>query len=325
MKKNQLKYPIKFTPILKEKIWGGNQLNLLFNKSNKNNIGESWEISDVDNNVSIVKNGFLKGKTLTQLIELFKEDLLGQKIYDKFGLKFPLLFKFIDAKEDLSVQLHPNDQLAKERHNSFGKTEMWYILNANKNANLILGFNKKIDSNQYQKHLLENTLSEILHIEKVKKGDSFFIETGLVHAIGAGVVLAEIQQTSDITYRIFDYNRPGLDGELRELHTELAIDAINFESIKAKLAYKDEINSPVNLCKSNYFHTNKITISKGLIRDLSIIDSFVVYMCIEGNGSIIINDKPETFTKGDTLLIPALIKELEIKSNSSTFLEVYIP
>ncbi len=325
MNKDQLKYPIKFTPILKEKIWGGNKLNLLFNKSAKNNIGESWEISDVDSNISIVDSGLLKGKSLTQLIIFFKEDFIGASVYKTFGNNFPLLFKFIDAKEDLSVQLHPNDQLAKERHNSFGKTEMWYILDTDEDAKLILGFNTLIDQNVYQKHLFENTLSEILQYKKVKKGDSFFIETGTVHAIGAGVVLAEIQQTSDITYRIYDYNRPGLDGELRELHTDLAINAINFESKKEKLEYKDEINIPVNLCKSKYFHTNKLSISNLIKRDLSLIDSFVVYMCLEGDGEIIANNYSEIFTKGDTLLIPAIIKNINIKTQSAIFLEVYIP
>ncbi|MFT4801047.1 MAG: mannose-6-phosphate isomerase [Flavobacteriaceae bacterium] len=325
MNKDQLKYPIKFTPILKEKIWGGNKLNLLFNKSAKNNIGESWEISDVDSNISIVDNGLLKGKSLAQLIFFFKEDLIGASVYKAFGNNFPLLFKFIDAKKDLSVQLHPNDKLAKERHNSFGKAEMWYVLDTDEDAKLILGFNTLIDQNVYQKHLSENTLSEILQYEKIKKGDSFFIETGTVHAIGAGVVLAEIQQTSDITYRIFDYNRPGLDGKLRELHTDLAIDAINFENIQAKLEYKDEINIPVNLCKSKYFHTNKLSISNLIKRDLSLIDSFVVYMCLEGDGEIIANNYSEIFTKGDTLLIPAIIKNIKIKTQSAIFLEVYIP
>lgn len=325
MNKNQLKYPIKFTPILKEKIWGGNKLNSLFNKAQKNSIGESWEISDVDNNISIVNNGLLKGWSLPQLISEFKDEFLGKHVYKSFGNNFPLLFKFIDAKEDLSVQLHPNDQLAKERHNSFGKAEMWYVLESDKDAKLNLGFHKEINQELYQKHLTENTLPEILHYENVKKGDSFYIETGTVHAIGAGVVLAEIQQTSDITYRIYDYNRPDLDGKLRELHTDLAIDAINFESSQAKLEYKDEINTPVNLCETTYFNTNILTISSALIRDLKSIDSFVVYMCLEGEGTIIVDQNSEDFMKGDTILIPALITNIEIKSTSANFLEVYIP
>lgn len=325
MNKNQLKYPIKFIPILKEKIWGGNKLTSLLNKANKNNIGESWELSGVKDNVSIVSNGFLKGKSLKEIITTFEGAILGHKVFKSFGNNFPLLFKFIDANKDLSVQLHPNDQIAKKLHNSFGKNEMWYVLGKEEGARLILGFSRQVDQEIYQKHLVENTLSEILQYKNVKKGDSFFIETGTVHAIGAGVVLAEIQQSSDITYRIYDYNRPGLDGKLRELHTDLAINAINFESKTTELDYKDEINIPVRLCRSKYFHTNKLIISNSIHRDLSLIDSFIVYMFLEGEGTINVNEYSETFKEGDTVLIPALIKNIEIKSKSAIFLEVYIP
>lgn len=325
MEKNQLKYPIKFIPILKEKIWGGNKLTALLNKASKNNIGESWEISGVKDNVSIVSNGLLKGKSLKELITTFEGAILGHKVFKSFGNNFPLLFKFIDANKDLSVQLHPNDQLAKKQHNSFGKNEMWYVLGIEEGAKLILGFSKQVDQEIYQKHLVENTLSEILQYKNVKKGDSFFIETGTVHAIGAGVVLAEIQQSSDITYRIYDYNRPGLDGKLRELHTDLAIDAINFESKTTELDYKDEINIPVRLCKSKYFYTNKLIISNSIHRDLSLIDSFIVYMFLEGEGTIKVNEYSETFKEGDTVLIPALIENIKIISKSAIFLEIYIP
>ena len=325
MNKNQLKYPIKFIPILKEKIWGGNKLASLLNKASKNNIGESWEISGVKDNVSVVSNGLLKGKSLKELITTFEGAILGHKVFKSFGNNFPLLFKFIDANKDLSVQLHPNDQLAKKQHNSFGKNEMWYVLGIEEGAKLILGFSKQVDQEIYQKHLVENTLSEILQYKNVKKGDSFFIETGTVHAIGAGVVLAEIQQSSDITYRIYDYNRPGLDGKLRELHTDLAIDAINFESKTTELDYKDEINIPVRLCKSKYFYTNKLIISNSIHRDLSLIDSFIVYMFLEGEGTIKVNEYSETFKEGDTVLIPALIENIKIISKSAIFLEIYIP
>ena len=325
MNKNQLKYPIKFIPILKEKIWGGNKLASLLNKASKNNIGESWEISGVKDNVSVVSNGLLKGKSLKELITTFEGAILGHKVFKSFGNNFPLLFKFIDANKDLSVQLHPNDLLAKKKHNSFGKNEMWYILGIEEGAKLILGFSKQVDQEIYQKHLVENTLSEILQYKNVKKGDSFFIETGTVHAIGAGVVLAEIQQSSDITYRIYDYNRPGLDGKLRELHTDLAINAINFESKTTELDYKDEINIPVRLCKSKYFYTNKLIISNSIHRDLSLIDSFIVYMFLEGEGTIKVNEYSETFKEGDTVLIPALIENIKIISKSAIFLEIYIP
>ncbi|MCF6307872.1 MAG: class I mannose-6-phosphate isomerase [Flavobacteriaceae bacterium] len=326
MKNNKLIYPIKFIPILKEKVWGGTKLRKLFNKNtNSENVGESWEISGVASNVSIVQNGVLQGKPLTQLIQEFNSTLVGERVYNTFGNTFPLLFKFIDAKEDLSVQLHPSDELAKNRHNSFGKNEMWYILNSEKQGKLVVGFNQDMNKTLYKKHLQENTLSEILHFENVKKGDTYFIETGIVHAIGAGVVLAEIQQTSDVTYRIYDYNRPGIDGKLRELHTDLALKAINFKPVKFKLSSENKLNSPVQLCKTKYFQTNKIEITKKINRDLKNIDSFVVYMCVEGEGLIIINDNSEEFKKGDTLLIPAQIDFIEIISINATILEVYIP
>ena len=199
----KIKQFLKFEPILKEKIWGGEKLiHELHKKSSKNNIGESWEISDVENDTSIVANGSLKGHSLQYLIATFKEDLVGKKVLHQFGNKFPLLIKYIDAKETLSIQLHPNDKLAKKRHNSFGKTEMWYVMQADENANLIVGFSKEVSAEAYQKHVKNNTLISVLNVDEVKEGDVYFIEPGKIHAIGAGVLVAEIQQTSDITYRM---------------------------------------------------------------------------------------------------------------------------
>jgi len=325
LNKKQFLYPIKFTPILKEKIWGGTKLKRLFNKESKGDIGESWEISGVDNNVSIVENGCLKGESLTHLIKQFKEKIVGVKVYNDFGNTFPLLFKFIDAKQDLSVQLHPEDVLAKKRHNSFGKTEMWYVLETEKDANLILGFKEKMNEELYKKHLSENSLPQIIHFETVSKGDSFFIKPGTVHAIGAGVVLAEIQQTSDITYRIYDYNRPGLDGKLRELHNDLALEAIDYNISNTKLNYKVVTNEVVSICTSVFFQTNVLKLTKNMNRDVSEIDSFVVYMCVEGDGSIQVNTISEKLTKGDTVLIPAMACNIDLISNNATFLEIYIP
>ena len=222
-------YPIKFQPIFKEKIWGGNKLKSVLEKeTDGESVGESWEISDIDGDTSIVLNGSLKGESLKSLLKAYTSDLIGKKNYSIFGDKFPLLIKFIDAKTDLSIQLHPNDALAKKRHNSFGKTEMWYVMDADKDSNLIVGFNQKMDSDKYLKHLKNNTLTEILNFDRVKTGDTYFIEVGRVHAIGAGVMLAEIQQTSDITYRVYDWDRVDASGNSRDLHNDLAIDAINF-------------------------------------------------------------------------------------------------
>ncbi len=318
-------YPLKFKPILKEKIWGGTKLMQLFQKEGKGNIGESWELSGVEGDVSVVANGNLKNLKLTELIDTYKEELIGEKVFKNFGNKFPLLFKFIDAREDLSVQLHPDDSLARSRHSSFGKTEMWYIIHVEKEANLILGFNREMDEATYMKYLSAHKISEILHSEKVQTGDAFFIAPGTVHAIGAGVVLAEIQQTSDITYRIYDWDRPDTDGKLRELHTDLAIDAIDYQQPDAKLLYSEAENESVLLKSVPYFETNKLLLTTTLERDLSQIDSFVVYMCVEGSAEIETDTTSTTIGKGETVLIPASIKKLNLKTKTATFLEVYIP
>ncbi|MBZ0328609.1 MAG: class I mannose-6-phosphate isomerase [Altibacter sp.] len=318
-------YPLKFTPILKEKVWGGGKLASIFQKEGTGNIGESWELSGVEDNVSVVANEPLKGTLLTELIETYKEQLVGKTTYEQFGNKFPLLFKFIDAREDLSVQLHPNDVLAQKRHNGFGKTEMWYILHAEEDARLILGFNRDMDEVNYLRFLSENKLTEILHEEKVQAGDAFFIVPGTVHAIGAGIVLAEIQQTSDITYRIYDWDRPDMDGTLRELHTDLALDAIDYKASKAKVTYSNLENKPVLLKTNRYFETNKLKLTQDLVRDLSNIDSFVVYMCVAGSAVLKYEAASTGFKKGETILIPACIDKIEIETNDATFLEVYIP
>ncbi len=318
-------YPLKFEPILKKKVWGGDKLNLLFNKKEKDNIGESWEISDVDQDISIVSNGPLKGQSLKWLLETYKGKLVGESVYKHFGKKFPLLFKFIDAREDLSVQVHPADELAKKRHNSFGKTEMWYVLDAEMDSRLIVGFKGKVDVNEYLAALSGNKIIDLLNSETVLKGDAFMILPGTVHAIGAGVLLAEIQQTSDITYRIYDWDRPDNDGNMRELHTQLAIDAIDFSPTKTKLNYKEQINLPVHIGKTDFFEVNKLTLSKPFARDLLSIPSFKVYMCTEGEAIVECDGFSEKVQKGETILIPAQMTEIKFDTSSASFLEVYIP
>ena len=318
-------YPLKFEPILKKKVWGGNKLNKLFKKMGKGNIGESWEISGVAEDISEIANGPLKGKTLTRLIGNYKEKLVGEKVYQNFGNTFPLLFKFIDAREDLSVQVHPDDVLAKKRHNSFGKTEMWYILDVEKGGRLILGFNEEMDQQKYLKSLSENRITEILNSEPVKKGDTFVLKPGTVHAIGAGILLAEIQQTSDITYRIYDWDRPDTNGQMRQLHTDLALDAIDFSPSKAKISYSDEKNILVPIGTTDFFTVNKLNLFQNYVRDLEEIPSFTVYMCLEGTAVIETDDFSEKIKKGETILIPAQLPEIKFITSSASFLEVYIP
>lgn len=318
---------IKFEPILKEKIWGGEKLANLLNKhSNKPNVGESWEVSDVEGNTSIVTNGELKGKNLKELIELYKSDLVGEQIFKNFGNKFPLLIKYIDAKEALSIQLHPNNKLAQERHNSFGKTEMWYVMQADDKANLIVGFQKDSDKEEYVQHLENKKLLDILNVDEVNSGDVYFIPTGRIHAIGAGVLLAEIQQTSDITYRIYDWDRQDDQGNYRELHTELALDAIDYKSqARYSTAYDKKENSASEIVSCPYFTTNVLPLNGSIEVNHNDKDSFIIYMCVEGEVTFSNDLNKETIKMGETILIPAKIKDFTINSSvKSELLEVYI-
>lgn len=318
-------YPIKFKPILKEKIWGGKKLNKFLNKqSNSPKVGESWEISDIEGVTSVVINGELKGKSLKELLEIYKSDLIGDKNYKVFGNKFPLLIKFIDAKEDLSIQLHPNDELAAKRHNSFGKTEMWYVMQADENSNLIVGFNQDVTPDTYLKHLEEKTLTKILNFDKVKEGDTYFIEVGRVHAIGAGVMLAEIQQTSDITYRVYDWDRVDNQGNERALHNDLALDAINFNMKNDfRASYSETENHPNKMVSCTYFTTHYFHINTTLEKE-NTQDSFLIYICVDGEAEISANSVSERIAKGETILLPAAIKSYHIKAENAKLLEVYV-
>lgn len=320
-------YPLKFQPVYSYRIWGGDKLKTVLNKNYKEkNIGESWEISDVKDNETSVTEGELKGQTLKQLIKVFKGDFVGNRVYALFGEDFPLLIKFIDAKTPLSIQVHPSNDLAKERHNSFGKNEMWYVMQAEKDAELIVGFNRKVTKEIYSDHLNNGTLSEILNIEKVEKGDTFYIPTGRVHAIGAGVLLAEIQQTSNITYRIYDYDRVDTKtGKKRELHTELALDAIDFEFYDDyKTVYDKKANTSNELVHSPYFKTNIIEVSGELEKNYANLDSFVIYMGVSGSAEVSVNNIIYSLKKGETLLLPAKINQLKVNAVSAVILEIYL-
>lgn len=316
-------YPLLFEPIFKERIWGGTKLKEVLNKSfNGQQIGESWELSTVENDISVVANGDFKGLNLNQLIEKYPTEVLGIKSIQHFGINFPLLFKIIDAKEDLSIQVHPNDALAKERHNSFGKTEMWYVMQADEKARLVVGFKDKTNRKEYQKHLENKTLVAVLNETPVKEGDAFFLETGTVHAIGGGVLLAEIQQTSDITYRLYDWDRVDANGVGRELHTDFALDAINFEPTNTKLNYDADKNKSVNLVECPFFKTNILQISEKYNWKKT-KESFTVFMCTEGSFTISMLHFQSEFRKGDTVLIPAIIDSFEIIGEAS-LLEITI-
>lgn len=316
-------YPLQFNPILKERIWGGTKLNTVLNKPITSSItGESWEISTVENDISVISNGEFKGKNLNEIIDLYPEQVLGTFVYQKFGKQFPLLFKYLDAREDLSIQVHPNDELAKKRHNSFGKTEMWYVMQADVDARLIVGFKEKSSKEEYLKSLKNKTLLNILDTKKVKKGDVFFLATGTVHAIGAGTLIAEIQQTSDITYRLYDFDRKDAQGNLRELHVDLAVDAINYDTSETQKKYSKLENSANKVVECEYFSTNVIPLNGTIVLPAN-TKTFRVYMCAEGNFDLKLNDIVYEYQIGDTILIPAFVKEFEIVGKA-TILEIYI-
>nr|WP_298794876.1 type I phosphomannose isomerase catalytic subunit [uncultured Allomuricauda sp.] len=319
-------YPLKFTPILKERLWGGTKLKDVLEKPIESDItGESWELSGVEGDISEVSEGELKGTSLKTLISNNAENLLGKSVVERFGSDFPILIKFIDAKQDLSIQLHPNDKLAKERHNSFGKTEMWYVMDADPGAKLIVGFNKDVDKKEYVESLENDTLLDLLNYEEVSEGDTFFINTGKIHAIGAGVLLAEIQQTSDITYRVFDFNRRDKDGNLRELHTQLAIDAIDYsKKDDFKVNYSTELDQVNTMVDCPYFKTNILDLTSTVRQDVSQRDSFTIFMCVGGEADIK-NDWGNTNIKtGQTVLVAASSNFIEISTGGAKLLEVTI-
>lgn len=316
-------YPLTFTPILKDRIWGGNKLKTYLNKPIvSETTGESWEISTVPGDISVVNSGVLKGKNINDIIDLYPNEILGKSVIARFGKQFPLLFKFIDAKEDLSIQLHPNDNLAKERHDSFGKTEMWYVMQADESARLVVGFKKDSTKEEYLKHLESKSLVALLNESPVKKGDVFFLETGTIHAIGAGVMVAEIQQTSDITYRIYDWDRSDVTGKSRELHTELALEAINYAVTPVKVSYTEEVNNSIQVVNCSYFITNIIALQDCFIWKRK-KQAFTVFMCTNGQFEMVVNGEISRYNMGDTILIPAIIEHVTLKGKA-TLLEISI-
>ena len=321
-------YPLKFEPLLKEKVWGGTSLVNHYHKKADPSLkfGESWEISAVADNISVVTNGFLAGNNLEELIEVYMGDITGDSVYEKFGNEFPVLIKLIEAGENLSVQVHPGNMLARERHNAYGKTEMWYILESEKNSKIYTGFKEPIDKNTYVDALNNGELVNLLNVENPSAGDVFFTPAGRIHAIGAGIIFVEIQQTSDITYRIYDWDRKGYNGEPRELHTDLALDAIDFKAAGKTMFHSDPaLNKTKNLVNCDFFTTNIITFNERIEKDYNLIDSFVIYICTEGEFLIRWDGNSEAVIKGETVLLPAMIKDVILEpSMDTTLLEILI-
>lgn len=319
-------YPFIFEPIIKEKLWGGKNLNKILNKPRMSDYdGESWELSCVPNNVSVLRNGPLAGKTLTELIEQFRGDLVGEAVYEEHGSRFPLLIKFIDAQQDLSIQVHPDNELAKNRHNSFGKTEMWYVIDSEPDASIIVGFSEPLNVSQYLDYVENNKLMSILNRERAQPHDVFFIPAGRVHTIGKGLIIAEIQQTSDVTYRIHDFDRVGTNGSKRELHNDLAIEAIDFTIPNSYKTIYERSSSEQVIGISNYFTTKRRLISKSTTLNFN-HSSCTVLMCIEGSFDVPNYSELPSISKGDTVLVPSCIEELILKPQSSgILLEIQIP
>lgn len=302
-------YPLKFRPILKSVVWGGEKIAPFKEIStDQHNIGESWELSGVKGNESVIANGEYAGRTITDLVHEFKGKLIGEKNYEKTGDQFPLLIKFIDAKQDLSIQVHPDDKLAAARHNgSKGKTEMWYVVAADKDAHLMSGLTAEITPEEYEEKVNNHTITDVLHDYKVAPGDVFFLPAGRIHSIGSGSFIAEIQQTSDITYRIYDFGRLGLDGKPRELHTELAKAAIDYTVYPDyRTNYERTPDTENVLVDCSYFTTSLYDLGKPFTKDLEGLDSFLVVICIAGKGTLKDAEGNEvTMHQGETVLVSA--------------------
>jgi mannose-6-phosphate isomerase len=320
-------YPLKFKPILKEKMWGGNKLADMLDKvtDKQAKIGESWEISSVEGSVSVVSNGFLSGNNIQELLEIYMGDLIGDNLYEIYGNEFPLLIKIIDASELLSLQVHPDDQLAFLRHDTNGKTEMWHIIQADKGSKIVNGFREDIEKENFLELLANGELEKKLNYVGVEEEDSVYMPAGRVHCIYGGILLVEIQQTSDLTYRIYDWKRVDEKGLPRELHLEHAIDAIDYSKTTDQVIKSDSLKTVEELIACPFFTVNNINLKTSLERDYNLIDSFVIYVCTKGEFSISGYGDECLIKKGETVLIPAILKNVILTPlMSSKILEVFI-
>ena len=316
----------KFEPLLKQTLWGGNRLAPFKHLDTPmDGVGESWEVSDVEGSVSIVAEGPCKGKNLTELVLQMKGDLVGHKKYERYGSEFPLLAKFIDARQDLSIQVHPNDDVARRQGRERGKTEMWYVLGAEPGAHLYNGLSRQITPQAYEQMVADDTITDALARYEVRPGDVFFIPAGRIHSIGAGCFVAEIQQTSDVTYRIYDYKRRDKKGNLRELHTRLAAESIDYNVLPDyRTHYQPLQDQGVQLVSCPYFSTAVYDLNDPMTIDYSALDSFVILIGL--NGSCRITDDSgtvATLCEGETILLPAVTRSIKV-DGTIKFLETYV-
>jgi len=318
--------PIKFNPLLVQTLWGGEKI-IPFKHLNSDltQVGESWEISGVKGNETVVSEGEFKSKKLNELVDELKGKLVGEANYKRFGNDFPLLIKFIDARQELSIQVHPTDELAQKRGKLRGKTEMWYIMDSDENAKLRAGMKEKITPEQYKQMVENDTITEAIAEYKVKEGDCFFLPAGRIHSIGTGCFLAEIQQTSDVTYRIYDFKRKDKDGNYRELHTEEAAECIDYNvEPNYRTEYTPVKNEGIALVECPYFTTAVYDLNEPMTLDYSELDSFVILIGLKGSGEITDNEgNTTTLCEGETILIPATTNEVKVTGNIK-FLETYV-
>lgn len=324
-------YPLKFKPRIKERIWGGQAILKKKGKAAsrlaKDKLyGESWDLSSVKGDVSVVSNGFLKGNSLEEVIEVYMGDLVGEENFERYGLGFPLLVKYLDCNDKLSVQVHPDDTLAMERHDSFGKTEAWYVVDCKPGAAIYLGFKDlNITREEYIAAVAESRLADLLNRVEVKPGDVFFIPAGTVHALGAGIEVVEVQQTSDVTYRIYDWDRVDASGKGRELHTALAVDAIDFEADAELLHRKYDLakGGEAKVIESPYFTMVLHDVADEKRLERSNIDSFIIYIALKGDAMVVADGNEESLAEGEVMLIPAETYDVTIKGNAQ-IMEVYV-
>ena len=315
----------KFEPLLKQTLWGGDKI-IPFKHldSQKDHVGESWEISGVNGNETIVAEGPDKGKSLNELTSTMKSQLVGKENYERFGNEFPLLIKFIDARQDLSIQVHPTDEIAHRQGKERGKTEMWYALESAPGAQLYNGLKQQITPEQYKEMVENDTITNALARYEVMEGDVFFIPAGRIHAIGAGCMVAEIQQTSDVTYRIYDFKRKDKNGNYRELHTKEAAESIDYNVLPDyRTVYQPTKNEGVQVVSCPYFTTAVYDLTEPMTLDYSELDSFVILIAVKGDGKLICNGQETSFRMGDTVLFPATTDEVKVEGTVK-FLETFV-
>ncbi len=312
----------KFQPLLKQTLWGGERIIPFKHLDAKmDHVGESWEISGVKDNETVAVGD---GRTLNQLVCDMKEALVGKANYERFGTEFPLLIKFIDARQDLSIQVHPTDEIARRQGKSRGKTEMWYVMDAAPDAKLYNGLKQQITPEQYKAMVADDTICDALAQYSVKEGDCFFIPAGRIHAIGAGCFLAEIQQTSDVTYRIYDFKRKDKDGHYRQLHTQEAAESIDYTVLPDyRTHYEERKNEGEVLVECPYFDTAVYDMEESMEIDYSELDSFVILIAVKGEGILTIEGEEIPFCAGETILLPATTREICCEGTVK-FLETYV-